>query len=222
MSWAKHIFGRGGVKKKLSGIAICLVPFCLTACGFHPIYDRQNFPGLARQLAAIEVAPIAEHRGQIMRSRLQERLRIASDKDGQTTDAALPSSDPAQTSPPIPIKDLLLQVNTAEVIYGVSAQLDNTSVYSRINFNANYTLIDKEKGKTILRGTITSSLLYALPTDGYAESVAEDSAREHAISDLADILILRLQVFLANDFRSDIAPTPAPTILPNIGSPRGR
>ncbi|MCX8505174.1 MAG: hypothetical protein ORN98_00970 [Alphaproteobacteria bacterium] len=108
---------------------MCLVPLWLTSCGFHPIYDRQNFPGLARQLAAIEVAPIAEHRGQIMRSRLQERLQIAGDQDAPITDATSLAGDSPQTNPPILVKNLLLKVTTAEVIYGVSAQLDNTSVY---------------------------------------------------------------------------------------------
>ncbi|MCX8505175.1 MAG: hypothetical protein ORN98_00975 [Alphaproteobacteria bacterium] len=73
-----------------------------------------------------------------------------------------------------------------------------------------------------MRGSVTSSLLYALPTDGYAESVAEDSAREHAISDLADVLILRLQAFLAKDFRTPAEPPATPGVLPNSVPSRGR
>ncbi|MDI9348833.1 MAG: hypothetical protein QM537_02390 [Candidatus Symbiobacter sp.] len=197
--------------RTLGGILMILSLVLVTGCGFHAVYDRSNFPGLARQLAAIEVVPIPDRRGQLMRSRLQERLQIGAAGDESPQSPVSPESGASTPATPPPVKNLQLKVSTSELIYGVAARLDNTSVYSQLYFRADYNLIERDSGKSILKGSISSSSLYAMPEDGYAETVAVDSARENAISELADVLILRLQAFLAHNFQVPPKTTEAPS-----------
>jgi len=50
----------------------------LTACGFKPLYETGgSSEAMQAELSAIEVSPIADRTGQIMRNRLIDRLNVS-------------------------------------------------------------------------------------------------------------------------------------------------
>lgn len=52
--------------------------FLLTACGFQPLYNVDGQGGAMRaELASIEISPIADRIGQVMRNRLIERMNMS-------------------------------------------------------------------------------------------------------------------------------------------------
>ena len=53
----------------------------LTACGFRPLYEASgSSSAMQAELASVEISPIADRLGQIMRNRLIDRLNISGTK----------------------------------------------------------------------------------------------------------------------------------------------
>ncbi len=143
----------------------------LAGCGFRPLYAGRTAGEYDPMLAAIKVEPIADREGQILELALRERLNPRG--------AETPQRYTLQVSLALSRSDLGIQRNA-------------TSTRSEINARANYAL----SGDGVhFSGQSRTVSAFNLQNDAWAATVAEDDARERAIEELADAIVLQLSLW---------------------------
>jgi len=143
----------------------------LAGCGFHPLYGGETAGQYDPMLAAIKVAPIQDHEGQLLELALRERLNPRG--------AAVPQRYELKVVLTLTRSDLGIQRNA-------------TSTRSEINATASYTLSGQG---TAVNGNSQTVSAFDLQNDAWAATVAEKDARERAIQNLADTITLQLSLW---------------------------
>jgi LPS-assembly lipoprotein len=148
----------------------------LGGCGFHPLYGQQLAGEYDPALAAIKVVPIPDRNGQILAQELREKL------NPRGVDTRV-------------LYVLTIHLDVTRSDLGI--QRDATSTRGEIHANATFTLNPSAGPAKVLysgRGRAVSS--FNVLTDGYATLVAADDARDRALKDLADDILLNLQLYV--------------------------
>lgn len=153
-------------------LALLLLP--LAGCGFHPLYAEQSTLGFDPTLAAIKVEPIRDRIGQILEMQLREEL------------------NPRGVDVP---QFYTLSVALTVVRADLGIQTDATSVRSQISAQANYTLVEISHNNAVYSDTITAVTAFNVPSDAYAATVEENTARTRAVQDLGREIAIRLALF---------------------------
>lgn len=149
----------------------------LTGCGFQPLYQAQGGAkqsASVRQMAAIEIPPIQDRIGQVLRNALRDRL--------------IPKGVARQSSHRL---DVSVQENRADI----AILRDATSTFSKMTVEANWALVDKRTDAPVLRGTTRRVTSFPIPVSEFAALEAEKDARDRAISEIADDIHLRLGLY---------------------------
>lgn len=154
--------------RKLAAIAFT---FALAGCGFHPMYGA----GLAPELAAIYVDPVAERDGYELRNSLIDLLGSNGDTRG---------------------KKYRLTVNLKETNQGVALQDDATITRYNDTITATYVLTDA-RGTEITRGSQTSLSSFNVSSSPYSTLAAQQDSDRRAGDDLADRIRMDLGVFFS-------------------------
>jgi LPS-assembly lipoprotein len=148
--------------------------FSLAACGFTPMYGSQgvaNSPSVAASLAQVDIRPIAERRGMVLRQQLTEKLR-PSGLSGSRYE---------------------LQVRLAAQTQEVGVRKDSTTSRANLILTANYTLWD---GTTRLsRDRIRAVVSYNILDDQYSTITSERDAESRALRQISDEIRTRLAVY---------------------------
>lgn len=131
-----------------------------TSCGFSPMYRDYSAP-----LPPIEVAPISERTGQLLRQNLQRQLDFGA------------ASESAR---------YILSVELEESSGGVAIAKDATETFVRLTFLAIYKLEEIGVEKPLLRDRARATAGYTVATSDYANLIAADDARNKAIRQLTD------------------------------------
>ena len=152
-----------------------------TACGFEPLH-RQGAGASAEALAAIDVLPIGDRSGQLLRAELRSRLGAR----GTGTAAAWTLAITLSES----IADVLLE----ETSFATRADLQITATARLVRKSDNATL-----GPSSVMATGSYNVLSA--EQEYANVVAEQRAREDAIRLVAQDLALLVSVWLRRAHR---------------------
>jgi len=147
----------------------------LWGCGFHPLYGGRMAGEYDPELASIKVAPIPDRQGQMLAQSLRERL------------------NPRGVSLPV---RYTLTVDLVVTRSDLGIQRDATSLRAEINAIATYRLQTTVSGPLVFSGHTHSVSAFNILPDGYATQVAENDARERAISEVSDELITSLSAFV--------------------------
>ncbi len=158
----------------------------LAACGFEPMYGEPRGVAVHNELQTVRVGLIANRQGQQLRRYILERIH---------------SSDDA----PAALYQLDVGIIENRAYYGI--QRDLTATYARLQLTGAYTLRDVKTQQPVLTGSVNVYSSYNVAADPFNTVVAESDARERAVRNLGDELILRVSAFLRATPRAAPAPS---------------
>ncbi len=146
----------------------------LSACQLQPVYSASSGAAAAGLLGGVEVAPIPERTGFLVRDELVTRLETG-------RGAAAPR--------------YRLNVVLDDRIEGFGVRGDNSIVRERRTLRARYTLTDLESGRPVLEAVAGADAGIDVVSSEYAVVAAEVTASERLAEAIADQIVGRLAIF---------------------------
>ena len=155
-------------------VAACLVAFLAACLSPVPSYQKTDLETSATNLRHVGVAPIAERRGQILRTLLEERLATAGRKLRKTHDLSVS-----------------LTVDKNERDFG------RARIVGEMRATARFVLRDKQgKEREILsKGSVSQRSNYTVRSEFLARRDAEEEALRHVLALVADEMLVRLRLY---------------------------
>ena len=151
-----------------------LATLALSACGLSPMYAGGGDGRVASGLGAIEVAPIPDQAGWLMRDALVERLKIGDDQAARYR----------------------LDVRLDDQLQGLGLLGDDTIGRQRRTLRARYRLVDIATGETIMDETAGSDAGVDVVSSEYATIAAEQTALENLTIQIAERIVTRISLRL--------------------------
>lgn len=145
----------------------------LGACGLQPMYAGGSSGAVAGGLTSIQVAPIPERGGWLVRNALVDRLGGEAD-------------NPAYK----------LEVELDDDISSFGIRGDSAVTRERRALRARYRLVDLKSGEVVLDATAGSDAGIDVVSSEYATVAAEQTAQERLATVLADQMVSRLALFV--------------------------
>lgn len=141
--------------------AACVLAAALAGCGFEPLHAQR---GAVAALPPIQIVPIPERSGQILRNYLLDRMAPRGESGSQAYTLVIRLSEPRQ----------ILALRRDDVI-------------SRLGYGAvaTYELIDAA-GKRVVSGSSSYSTDYEITNSEFATLAAQQNARERVLELVAD------------------------------------
>jgi len=147
----------------------------LGACGLQPMYAGGASGQVASGLGTIQVAPIPERAGWLVRNALVDRL------GGE-------AAGPAYR----------LEVELDDNITSFGLRGDSSATRERRTLRARYRLVDLGSGQVVLDATAGSDAGIDIVSSEYATVAAEQTAQERLARVIADQMVSRLALFVRN------------------------
>ena len=147
----------------------------LGGCGLKPMYAGGSSGAVASSLSAIQVAPIPERAGWLVRNALVDRL------GGET-------SNPSYR----------LEVELDDDLTGFGIRGDSAVTRERRTLRARYRLVELSTGQVVLDATAGSDAGIDVVSSEYATVAAEQTAQERLAGVIADQMVSRLALFARN------------------------
>jgi len=147
----------------------------LGGCGLRPMYAGGSSGAVASGLSAIQVAPIPERAGWLVRHALIDRL------GGESEHAAY-----------------RLEVELDDDLAGFGIRGDSAVTRERRTLRARYRLVEIATGQVVLDATAGSDAGIDVVSSEYATIAAEQSAQERLTQLIADQMVSRLALFIRN------------------------
>ena len=151
-----------------------LLCFLLAACGLKPMYAGGSSGAVASGLSAVQIAPIPERAGWLVRNALVDRM------GGE-------AGDPAYR--------LEVELNEDLIAFGIRG--DAAVTRERRTLRARYRLVDLKTGEVVLDATAGSDAGIDIVSSEYATVAAEQTAQERLAGVVADQVIARLALFMS-------------------------
>lgn len=145
----------------------------LSACGLAPVYSGGSQSAPASILGAVEVAPIPERTGFLVRDALVARLGTAAD-DGPR---------------------FRLEVALDDRIEGFGVRGDNSIVRERRTLRARYRLVRIETGELLFEAVAGADAGIDVVSSEYAVVAAEVTASERLADAVANQIVGRIATF---------------------------
>ena len=158
----------------IRAIALALM-LALSACGLKPMYAGGSTGAVASNLSLIQVAPIPERGGWLVRNALVDRL------GGE-------ASAPAYR----------LDVELNDDLIGFGIRGDSSVTRERRTLRARYRLVDLKTGEVVLDATAGSDAGIDVVSSEYATVAAEQTAQERLAGVVADQMVSRVALFMRN------------------------
>ena len=156
---------------RLLALVLCLA---LAACGLRPMYAGGSSGAVAGGLGTVQVAPIPERAGWLVRNALVDRL------GGE-------SGDPSYR----------LEVDLDDDLTAFGIRGDSAVTRERRTLRARYRLIDLKTGEVVLDATAGSDAGIDIVSSEYATVAAEQTAQERLAGVVADQMVARLALFMS-------------------------
>lgn len=147
----------------------------LSGCGLKPMYAGGSSGAVASSLSAIQVAPIPERAGWLVRNALVDRL------GGE-------ASNPSYR----------LEVELDDDLTGFGIRGDSAVTRERRILRARYRLVELSSGQVVLDATAGSDAGIDVVSSEYATVAAEQTAQERLAGVVADQMVSRLALFARN------------------------
>lgn len=160
--------------------AVLVLLGVLAACGFRPLYgERAQGPEVEAQFAAIDIAPISDRLGQLVRNHL--------------LDAMNPYGRPQRPA-------YRLEVILSPTQESLAFREDDTATRVNLRLAATYVLKRARSDEILLEGGTRVIASYNVTRQDYATLIADRDARARAAREVADEIVTRLAVWfeLAN------------------------
>lgn len=141
-------------------VLIASLTLLLAACGFQPMYAP---PGGGPAIGPVQIAEIDGKAGHVLRTELS---RVLSVENGSTT--------PAQ-----------LEITLLETVTPLGIRIDESATRAELRLIANYVLTPPQAGAQVMRGSVTTTVNYDIPTAAFGEIASQDDARERAAETMA-------------------------------------
>lgn len=151
----------------LSLVLLLAVP---TACGFSPVYGKKE-EGQA-SLSEIQIDPIPQHTGQLLKGYMEDEISEFT----------------------APYYGLHIDYNLQAI--PVVTQVEGVAKRYRLVLRANLVLRDLDNQNILLKDTVTRQSSYNISDSDYSTFIAQRSAEEMALQELAHDIILRLSLFM--------------------------
>lgn len=161
----------------IRALAFCLI-LGLSACGLRPMYGGGSTGAVASSLSLIQVAPIPERAGWLVRNALVDRL------GGE-------ASDPSYR----------LEVELDDDLIGFGIRGDAAVTRERRTMRSRYRLVDLTTGEVVLDATAGSDAGIDVVSSEYATVAAEQTAQERLAQVIADQMVSRLALYMRNTRR---------------------
>lgn len=156
------------------GVVVGLTVLLVAACGFRPLYGtRQGGQPVKEALAAVEVMPIADRSGQLLRNALEHRMTRSGDAPTRYH----------------------LTVTLSEVTETLGMRKDATASRANLRMTAQWALTEGDK--VLTKGTSDSIMSYNLLSAQYPTVVSEKDSRERGTEQLADDIARRVAVYFS-------------------------
>ena len=156
----------------MRAIAFALM-LILSACGLQPMYAGGASGAVASGLGSIQVAPIPERAGWLVRSALVDRL------GGE-------SGNPSYR----------LEVTLDDDLTAFGIRGDATVTRERRTLRARYHLVDLSTGEVVLDATAGSDAGIDVVSSEYATVAAEQTAQERLAQVIAEQMVSRLSLYM--------------------------
>ena len=150
----------------------------LTACGLQPMYAGGGSGAVATSLGSVQVGPIPERAGWLVRNALVDRLGGETDNPAYRLDVELDDDLSA---------------------FGIRG--DSAVTRERRTLRARYRLVDLRDGEVVLDATAGSDAGIDVVSSDYATIAAEQTAQERLAAVVADQMVARLALFMRNTKR---------------------
>jgi LPS-assembly lipoprotein len=160
-------------KRTMRILSTLVLSFGLGACGFSPMYGSNGFSAsdsVVARLSQVNIRPIAERRGMVLRQQLNEKLRPSGVSSNRYE----------------------LQVSLSSETQELGVRQDSTRSRANLILTANYTLWDGSTRVTRDRARAVAS--YNILDDQYATITSERNAEARALRQISDEIRTRLAV----------------------------
>ena len=157
------------------GLALMLL---LGACGLKPMYAGGSSGVVASGLNSVQVAPIPERAGWLVRNALVDRI----------------GKEPGE-----PSDRLEVELDDDLTAFGIRG--DSAVTRERRTLRARYRLVDLSSGMVVLDATAGSDAGIDVVSSEYATVAAEQSAQERLAQVIADQMVSRIALFMRNTKR---------------------
>jgi LPS-assembly lipoprotein len=158
--------------KRAAILALASAALLLSSCGLRPLYSGGGSGQVAQALRSVEVAPIPERAGWLIRTALIDRL------------------GPTGGTP-----RYRLVVELDDQITGFGVRKDNAVTRERRSLRARYRLVDADKGTVLLDASAGSDAGIDVVSSEYATVAAEETALERLSAEVADQIVARLALY---------------------------
>jgi LPS-assembly lipoprotein len=145
----------------------------LAGCGFHPLYADGKTGQVATSMRGIQVAPIPDRTGQLVRDGLERSFTASGNPNYQ------------------------LIVTLEESIEGFGIRQDESTTRERVSIVARYSLVDINTGKPVLQELARSDVGVDKVRSEYATITAERAASARNADQLVRQITNRLAQFFA-------------------------
>jgi len=155
-------------------LAMTVVTLTLAACGFTPMYGSRGVTTSDTVVAAlrqVDVRPIAERRGMVLRQQLNEKLHPGGLQNNRFD----------------------LQVRLSSRTQELGVRKDSTTSRANLILTANFVLWDGTR--RLLRDRVRSTVSYNILDDQYATIASERDAEARALRQISDEIRVRLAVY---------------------------
>jgi LPS-assembly lipoprotein len=153
--------------------AVFALALALSGCGLQPLYGGGSSGPVAATLKSVEVGPIPERTGWLLRNKLVDRL------------GASGSAGPAYR----------LDVTLDDDITAFGIRGDRAATRERRTLRARYQLVDLATRTVVLDATAGSDAGIDIVSSEYATVAAEQTAAENLTDVLADQIVARLGAY---------------------------
>lgn len=169
----------------------------LAACGFKPMYGGQAGHQVTRYLAGVEVARIADRKGQILRNELERRM----ERSGGGGSAR---------------KRFVLTCKIKETYEELGLSKDDYNTRADLTMSVTFSLASN--GRSLMSGTSEGTVAYNILDQQYATVVSKDNARERALTLIANDITNRLSAYFSRNANSPELQSSAPLSSTGSGS----
>jgi len=147
----------------------------LGACGFKPMYGENSAdPGLQETFSGIEIAPVPDRIGQVVRNHLLDRIN-------------------PYGSPSAP--DYVLNIQLVQSTEGFGFRSDESVTRESLTLEAAFTLTDSKTGEVVLEDLARSVHSYDVVQSDFANYSAQQDAEARTALQVSEMITANLGMY---------------------------
>ena len=146
----------------------------LAGCGFQPIYGTGTNSVFNTEMRHIEISPIKDRIGQLLRNDLEQRIT----PKGRAR-----------------ISKYKLEVRLSESTQGLAVKKSEIATRANLNLLASYRIIQKSGNKTLASGSSRMVTSFNILTETFATLIAEKDARKRAVREISLDITSKIAAF---------------------------